>query len=129
MEDDYNKNLHLWARGKLYMYSRRLRKESTNAEKILWEKLKNRNLNGFKFRRQHPLGGYIADFYCHEKKLVIELDGGVHDEEMNAIYDVARTLDLKDSAIKVIRFKNEEVETNLRYVLNEIRKALINIEL
>ena len=91
MTEEYNDNLHKGAIGKLYQYGRELRQSSTKAEKILWEYLRNRNLDGMKFRRQHPIDKFIADFYCHEKKLVVELDGAVHDDKMNAQYDEART--------------------------------------
>jgi very-short-patch-repair endonuclease len=123
MEEQYNDNLHKGAIGKLYQYGRELRQSPTKAEKILWEYLRNRKLNGLKFRRQHPIDKYIADFYCHEKKLVVELDGAVHDEKMNVHYDKARTYELAESGIKVIRFRNNEVESNISFVLKEIRKA------
>jgi len=123
MSEEYNDNLHKGAIGKLYQYGRELRQSSTKAEKILWEYLRNRKLDGLKFRRQHPVDKFIADFYCHEKKLVIELDGAVHDDKMNAQYDEARTYELKGSGIKVIRFRNSEVESNISFVLKEIRKA------
>ncbi len=91
--------------------------------------MRNRNLEGLKFRRQHPIDKFIADFYCHEKKLVIELDGTVHDDKMNAQYDEARSYELKGSGITVIRFRNSEVENNISFVLNEIRKATEKIKL
>ena len=124
MAEEYNDNLHKGAIGKLYQYGRELRQAATKAEKILWEYLRNRNLDGLKFRRQHPIGKFIADFYCHEMKLVVELDGAVHDGKMNVQYDDSRTLELKGSGIKVIRFRNSEVENNISFVLNEIRKAI-----
>lgn len=124
MTDEYNDNLHKGAIGKLYQYGRELRQSSTKAEKILWEYLRNRNLDGLKFRRQHPIDKFIADFYCHEKKLVVELDGAVHDEKMNAQYDEARIYELKGSGIKVIRFRNSEVENNIGLVLKKIREAI-----
>ncbi len=123
MTEDYNDNLHKGAIGKLYQYGRELRQSSTKAEKILWKYLRNRKLDGLKFRRQHPIDKFIADFYCHEEKLVVELDGAVHDDVMNAQYDKARTYELKGSGITVIRFRNSEVENNISFVLNEIRKA------
>lgn len=129
MAEDYNNNLHKGAIGKLYQYSRELRQSSTKAEKILWEYLRNRNLGGLKFRRQHPIDKFIADFYCHERKLVVELDGAVHDDKMNAQYDEARTYELKGSGITVIRFRNSEVENNILSVLNEIRKVIEKIKL
>ena len=71
MTESYNDNLHKAADGKLYEYARDLRKNETSAEDLLWRNLRNRKLNGFKFRRQHPLDKFIVDFYCHEKKLAI----------------------------------------------------------
>lgn len=129
MSEEYNDNLHKGAIGKLYQYGRELRQSSTKAEKILWEYLRNRNLDGLKFRRQHPIEKFIADFYCHEKKLVVELDGAAHDDKMNAQYDEARTYELKGSGITVIRFRNSEVENNISSVLNEIRKVIEKIKL
>ncbi len=122
MPESYRDNLHKGAIGKLYQYGRELRQSATNAEKILWEHLRNRKLNGLKFRRQHPIDKFIADFYCHEKKLVIELDGSVHDDKMNAQYDEARTYELKELSIRVIRFRNSEVEKNIEFVLKKIIK-------
>lgn len=123
MDEEYNDNLHKGAIGKLYQYGRELRVTSTKAEKVLWEYLRNRNLGGLKFRRQHPIDKFIADFYCHEKKIVVELDGAIHDDKMNAQYDEARTYELNGSGIKVIRFRNSEVENNMSLVLEEIKRA------
>jgi len=123
MTEDYNDNLHKGAIGKLYQYGKELRRSSTKAEKILWEYLRDRKLDGLKFRRQHPLDKFIADFYCHEKKLVVELDGAVHDDKMNAQYDEARTYELAGSGISVIRFRNYEVEKDIETVLMKIREA------
>ncbi|MEJ0106852.1 MAG: endonuclease domain-containing protein [Bacteroidota bacterium] len=101
MTGSYNDNLHKGAIGKLYEYSRELRQVSTEAEKLLWAELRNRKLNGLKFRRQHPIDKYIADFYCHEKKIVIEVDGVVHDKKENKEYDQARTIELDKLKINV----------------------------
>ena len=109
MTESYNDNLHKAATGKLYQYGRELRQESTEAEKLLWAELRNRKLNGWKFRRQHPLDKFIVDFYCNEKKLVVELDGSVHSEKINKEYDEARTAMLSGLNVIVLRFKNEEV--------------------
>ena len=123
MSESYNDNLHKEALGKLYQYGRELRQESTKAEKLLWEELRNRKLNGLKFRRQHPLDKFIADFYCNEKKLVIELDGSIHDEKINKDYDAARTAMLAGLNVIVLRFQNEEVINNVKAVLNKIREV------
>jgi very-short-patch-repair endonuclease len=121
MPESYNDNLHKEAIGKLYQYGRELRQESTEAEKLLWEELRNRKFNGLKFRRQRPLDKFIVDFYCNEKKIVLELDGGVHNEKINKEYDEARTAMLAGLNIIVLRFKNEEVINDMQGVLKKIR--------
>lgn len=123
MKKEYNDNLHKRATGKLYQYGRELRQSSTKAEKILWEHLRNRKLEGLKFRRQHPLDNFIVDFYCHEKSIVVEIDGRIHDLKENAEYDRMRTYVLKGSGITVIRFRNEEIEINIEMVLSKIKSA------
>ena len=123
MTESYNDNLHKGAIGKLYQYGRELRQESTPAEKLLWTELRSRKLNGLKFRRQHPLDKFVVDFYCNEKKLVIELDGGIHDEKVNKEYDEARTAMLAGLDIKVLRFKNEEVMNSVKDVLKKISEV------
>jgi very-short-patch-repair endonuclease len=128
MADSYNDNLHKGASGKLFEYSRELRQTSTKAEKLLWEELRGKKLKGFKFRRQHPLDKYVADFYCHEKKLVIELDGTVHDEKENKEYDQARTIELAGLKINVLRFRNDEVENDIDKVLKKIIQKARSIE-
>ena len=87
-------------------FARTLRRNETNAEKVLWRELRNRNLNGFKFVRQYPVGPYITDFACREKALVVELDGAQHAENMR---DVERTRFINRAGFSVIRFWNEEV--------------------
>ena len=124
MTDSYGDNLHKGAIGKLFEYSRELRQVSTEAEKLLWSELRNRKLNRLKFRRQHPIDKYIADFYCHERKLIIELDGTIHNEKENADYDRARTIELSGFEIRVLRFKNSEVENNMEEVLNKVKRFI-----
>ena len=123
MTESYNDNLHKAATGKLYQYGRELRQESTEAEKLLWAELRNRKLNGWKFRRQHPLDKFIVDFYCNEKKLVVELDGSVHSEKINKEYDEARTAMLSGLNVIVLRFKNEEVVNDIKDTLKKIREV------
>ena len=123
MAESYNDNLHKEATGKLYQYGRELRQDSTDAEKLLWAELRNRRLKGLKFRRQHPLDKFIVDFYCNEKKLVVELDGALHDEKMNKDYDEARTALLAGLNVFVLRFRNEEVINNMKEVLKKISEV------
>lgn len=97
----------------------------TPAEKILWEELRDSKLNGHKFRRQHPIGKFITDFYCHEKKLVIELDGGIHDTEDVKERDEGRTCELENFELHVIRFTNEDIYTDLDNVLKRLKVLLL----
>jgi very-short-patch-repair endonuclease len=98
--------------------ARRLRLNLTPAEQKLWQALSKRQLNGLKFRCQHPVGPFIVDFYCPEHRLVIELDGSIHDQQIEQ--DTARTAQLNQYGYRVIRFRNETVLTNLEYVLHQI---------
>ncbi|MFA7252822.1 MAG: DUF559 domain-containing protein [Candidatus Paceibacterota bacterium] len=100
-----------------------LRKTSTPHEKILWSRLRNNNL-GYGFRRQHSIGHFITDFYCAEKKLVVELDGNQHLE--NQEYDKERTEYFESLDIKVIRFWNDEVDKNIDEVVLKIVEELKN---
>lgn len=104
-------------------YARQLRKNQTDAENLLWRHLRNRNLNGLKFRRQHPVGTYIIDFYCHELRLAIELDGGQHAEPEMVEYDKERSNYLESQDIKVVRFWNNEIFENMEGVLERVIKC------
>ncbi len=88
---------------------RDLRKNATDAERCLWKLLRSRQLEGYKFRRQHPVGRYILDFYCHAAGLVIEVDGGGHYSEHSEHYDLERTAYLDGKGMRVLRFTNSEV--------------------
>ena len=105
-------------------HARDMRLECTDAELLLWRILRNRRFEGFKFRRQHPVGRYIVDFYCHEATLAIELDGGDHDLDRQAAYDAARDAALEAEGIRVLRFWNTDLFQNLRGVLEEIYDEL-----
>ena len=98
--------------------ARVLRKSMTNAEKLLWSKLRRRQLNGLYFRRQHPYGIYILDFFCHEVNLAVEVDGEIHLDKI--FYDNERTEYLSSTGIRVIRFTNNDIETRMDYVLDKI---------
>ena len=101
--------------------ARRLRKNLTTAEAVLWEKLRNKQLDGLRFRCQHPVGSFILDFYCPSRKLVIEIDGDIHQERTE--YDSARTSKLEEYGYRVIRFSNERVMNDLQGVLDEIKRV------
>jgi very-short-patch-repair endonuclease len=98
--------------------AKELRQNMTEAEKMLWQAIRANRLNGWHFRRQQIIGGFIADFYCHAAALVIELDGEIHQSQQE--YDEARGKLIRDYGIEVIRFKNEEVITQLPQVLRKI---------
>lgn len=102
---------------------RKLRKSMTKAEVIMWSKLRNKRLNGIKFRRQHSFGRYIVDFYCHSLKLVIEIDGDSHVGEHAEGYDQIRQREIESQGIKVIRFTNNDVYNNLEGVIESIMNA------
>ena len=98
--------------------ARLLRENMTAPEKSLWERLKGKQVCGVRFRRQHPIDFFIAYFYCHEARLVIEVDGVIHDRKTG--WDDGRTAEMEKYDIKVIRFTNDEVENNIEYVLSRI---------
>lgn len=108
----------------LKTYSRRLRKNQTETEKFLWNRLRARQLKGCKFHRQFPLDQYILDFYCPEKKLAVELDGGQHLSDKQMSYDEKRTFCFKSRGIKIIRFFDNEVFRNIDGVLEKILEDL-----
>ncbi len=113
----YNRTKEKWRR-------KDLRKKSTKAEKILWEYLRNRNLAGFKFKRQYSVDSFIIDFYCPKVKLGIEIDGEVHFTEEAKNYDENRSGFLSDFGIDIIRFRNDDIYNNLKVVLNTIEDKL-----
>lgn len=101
---------------------RQLRQNMTSAERTLWQHLRGKRLGGYKFRRQQPFGGYILDFVCLEAKLMIEIDGGQHAEQV--AYDEARTRDLDAAGFTVLRFWNNEVLQQTEAVLTAIWQRL-----
>lgn len=101
-----------------------LRKEQTEVEKILWQKLRAKRFFNLKFFRQYGIGEYIADFYCPEMKIVIELDGSQHYTEEGKEYDKAREGFMEACGIKTFRFSNRDIVDNLDSVLEEIYNSL-----
>lgn len=107
----------------LLHFARELRKNQTPAEELLWQLLRNRKLNNWKFRRQHPIqDGFILDFFCAETKLAIEIDGGYHKAATQREYDEVRTKELEKYGVRIIRFDNEEVLKNTQEVLEKIAR-------
>jgi very-short-patch-repair endonuclease len=109
---------------KLRSNARALRKNSTVAERWLWSELRDHRLNGVAFRRQVPIGNYIADFVCHEAGLVIELDGGQHFSDQAEYADARRSAAIEAKGFRVLRFNNHDATTNRRGVLQTIATAL-----
>ncbi|WP_071590732.1 endonuclease domain-containing protein [Synechococcus sp. PCC 7336] len=101
--------------------AKQLRKKLTPAEACLWQALRNRQLRGLRFRRQHPIDRFIADFYCPACKLAIEVDGAVHDDRTEV--DAARTQAMEAYGCRVIRFANQQVLNDLDAVLDAIYRA------
>ncbi|MEE3348983.1 MAG: endonuclease domain-containing protein [Candidatus Gastranaerophilaceae bacterium] len=109
---EYNKNTLLNAKN--------LRHNMTKEEVKLWNALKNKQLMGLKFRRQVPIGNYVVDFFCFDKNLIIELDGGQHNEIQNIEYDKTRTDYLNKQGYRVLRFWNDDVWNNFTGVIEKI---------
>ena len=105
--------------------ARELRKKQTKAEEIFWQLVRNRKFNNLKFRRQHQIGNYIADFYCDELRLVIEFDGEVHNSPEQQKHDSKRDKFLTSSGFKVLRFKNQEILNSPESVFEEIENAIL----
>ena len=109
--------------GNLKERSREHRKDPTKAEEVLWQAIRNSKL-GYKFRRQHAIHIYIADFVCLDKKLIVEVDGGYHQDENQQYIDAQRTHDLNALGFTVIRFTNDEVLSGLENVVEKIKLNL-----
>ena len=105
--------------------AREMRKKATPVEALVWELFRDGRFLGLKFRRQHQIGGYVADFYCHEKHLVVELDGPVHQEGKRRSLDAKRDAYLKSQGMTVLRIKNERLLHETDAVLNEIANAVL----
>ncbi len=103
--------------------ARLVRSQMTVCEGILWDALRDGRLNGMKFRRQHPFGPFVLDFFCVKSQLAIELDGNIHDQPGQVDYDRERTTYLEEHGLHVLRFRNKEVIEKMDEVLQKILKA------
>ncbi len=110
----------------LSVFAKQNRKNQTAAEEKLWQEVRNRKIHSYKFRRQHPVNGFIPDFICLEKKLVVEIDGEYHSDEEQKKYDEQRTKWLKVSGYRMLRFSNDEVLSNIDKVIEAIGKELLS---
>jgi len=113
--------MHFGAKSELFRSAQEMRKKPTKAEKCLWEQIRKLRNDGYPFRRQHPIDFYIADFYCHKLRLVIEVDGEIHFNEAAFEHDDGRTGELERLGVKVIRFTNKQVINNPDLVLIQIK--------
>ncbi len=111
------------ANPEIFENAKLLRNKQTKCEKILWEEFESNKILGFRFKAQHPLDVFVADFYCHKLKLVIEIDGEYHLEKEQSAYDLARTEEINGYGIRVLRFTNSEVEKDLKGVVESITKV------
>ena len=102
--------------------ARKLRKNPTAQERKLWNILRNKQFYGYKFLRQYPIEPYIVDFICREKKIIIEIDGGQHNQPAEIEYDKTRSIFLNSKGYKVIRFWNHEIDTNIDGVYQTLQK-------
>ncbi|MDP4272209.1 MAG: DUF559 domain-containing protein [Bacteroidota bacterium] len=112
------------AKPELYEKAKVLRNKMTPAEVVLWDRIRNNQL-GVRFNPQHPIDIFIADFYCHKSKLVIEIDGEIHSSQTE--YDIGRTAEMESYGITVIRFTNDEIFNELERVMAEIRKCITEL--
>ena len=122
MTEELNKSIYYGAVPATFQKARLLRKKMTPEELILWEKLKGKQICNTLFRRQHPINRFIADFYCHAVKLVIELDGEIHLQQKE--YDKERTSILKEFGIDIVRFPNSEILQNIDNVIVQIENKV-----
>ena len=120
-------DMHYGASKTIFQYAEVLRKNMTMAEKIIWERLCKNQL-GVRIRRQHPVWKYIADYYCHDLKLVIEIDGGIHLSKENKEYDVGREITLSEFGVEIIRFTNDQVINEIEHVIEVIAVKITELK-
>jgi very-short-patch-repair endonuclease len=121
------KNMFLGAKVELFTLALQMRKNPTEAERVMWKILRKFRQSGFPFRRQHPIEFYVADFYCHKLRLVIEVDGEIHTEKDIQSHDEGRTSELERFAIKVLRFTNSQVLNDSDLVVEKINATIKEI--
>ena len=124
LNDSFEYDFYFGATAETKARAAELRKSMTYAEKVLWQQLRNRKMEGLKFRRQHPVSIFILDFYCHEKKLAIEVDGGIHLSADKKEWEENRTFELNELGINVLRLSNEEVVDSTQKAIERIKAYL-----
>ncbi|MFN8210008.1 MAG: DUF559 domain-containing protein [Bacteroidales bacterium] len=121
---ELEKTMYYNAHTSTIVAARLLRSRMNKTESIVWEKLNRKQICNVRFRRQHPIDIFIADFYCHSAKLVIEIDGEIHNFQRQ--YDIGRTAEMNKYDILVIRFTDEEVLLDIDRVIDEIKQVVLN---
>ena len=119
------KNMFYKADPLIFAKAKELRNRLTDSENLFWLRLKE-NFKGYKFRRQHPILAYIVDFYCHKLKLVIEIDGSVHDSKEAKKHDRKRQQDLESLKLTVLRFTNEQIKNQIELAIETISSFIMN---
>jgi len=122
MNEELEKSMYYGATPSTFEKARQLRNKMTPEEELLWNKLKGKQICNVRFRRQHPVNIFIADFYCHTAKLVIELDGKIHLN--NKEYDEERTQIMEELGLEVIRFNNSEINTKIEKIIERITEKV-----
>jgi very-short-patch-repair endonuclease len=120
--EELEKTMYFNAKPKILKAAKILRDNMTSSENIIWERLKGKQICGVRFRRQHPIDIFIADFYCHEARLVVEIDGEVHENQKD--YDIGRSAEMEKYDILVIRFINIQVQTEIDNVIRTIEETV-----
>ncbi len=120
--------MHHGAQASTFRNAAYLRKHPTKAEEILWERLRNNQIEGVRFRRQHPFDRYVPDFYANSVKLVIELDGSIHDEKSVKLTDEEREAILISYSLNILRFSNDEICNSEDEVVQKIRLAVLELK-
>ena len=110
----------------LFEFAKEMRDKPTEAESFLWNFISKNQIYGMRFKRQHPILYFIADFYCHKAKLIIEVDGGYHQLPQQHEYDVNRDIELADLGLKVLRFTNKDILCDIENVLHNIKSEIKN---
>ena len=118
------REMYYGAKPDLFKLAKEMRKNPMEPERILWKILRKLRAQGFLFRQQHPIDIFIADFYCHKLKLIIEVDGEIHFNDQAQEHDDGRTGELDKFGIKIIRFTNEQVIKDQEFVINQINKYI-----
>ena len=119
-------HIHYGATKRIFINAKALRNRETFAEKLLWSRLRNKQL-GYHFRRQHPLSNYVVDFFCEQLKLVIEVDGSIHADPQVALDDQNKELSLRSEGLEIIRFTNDAIIKDVNAVVENIKEKISRI--